>query len=134
MDRDDAIEESANLTLAEPPRAVPAGPVIVSVCVTCKIWDSGAMVGPDMFAAVQAAIGDGDPNVQVRPVAGGDPRARRARGLPDIVAVEPDVRAAGSRNRSPPSHALSRGPKISDCLFLQRGRPWSGAGVTTPPR
>src|SRR6202171_5232409 len=68
MDRDDAIEEPANLTLAEPPRAVPAGPVIVSGCVTCKISDRGAMVAPDMFAAVQAAIGDGDPNVQVRPV------------------------------------------------------------------
>jgi predicted metal-binding protein len=68
MDRDDAIEESVNLTLAEPRRAVPAGPVIVSVCVTCKISDSGAIIGPDMFAAVQAAIGDDDPNVQVRPV------------------------------------------------------------------
>ena len=68
MDRDDAIEESANPALAEPPRAVPAGPVIVSVCVTCKISDSGAIVGPDMLAAVQAAIGNGDPNVQVRPV------------------------------------------------------------------
>ena len=68
MDRDDAIGESTNPTWNEPPRAVPAGPVIVSVCVTCKISDSGAVVGPDMFAAVQAAIGDGDPNVQVRPV------------------------------------------------------------------
>jgi predicted metal-binding protein len=68
MDRDETIEESADLTLAEPPRAVPVGPVIVSVCVTCKISDSGAVVGPDMFAAVQAAIGDGDPDVQVRPV------------------------------------------------------------------
>jgi predicted metal-binding protein len=68
MDRDDAIEEPANLTLAEPPGAVPAGPVIVSVCVTCKISDSGAIVGPDMFAAVRAALGDDDPNVVVRPV------------------------------------------------------------------
>ncbi len=68
MDRDDAIKETADLTLAEPPRATPAGPVIVSVCVTCKTPDSGAIVGPDMLAAVQAAIGDGDPNVQVRPV------------------------------------------------------------------
>src|SRR6202043_1355672 len=68
MDRDDAVEESADLSLAKPPRAVPAGPVIVSVCVTCKIPDSGAIVGPDMFAAVQAAIGDGDPNVLVLPV------------------------------------------------------------------
>ena len=68
MDRDETIEESADLALAEPPRAVPAGPVVVSVCVTCKISDGGAVFGPDMFAAVQAAIGDGDPGVQVRPV------------------------------------------------------------------
>jgi predicted metal-binding protein len=38
------------------------------VCVTCKISDSGAVVGPDMFAAVRAALGDDDPNVVVRPV------------------------------------------------------------------
>jgi predicted metal-binding protein len=68
MDRDETIEESADLALAEPPRAVPAGPVVVSVCVTCKISDSGAVVGPDMFAAVRAALGDDDPNVVVRPV------------------------------------------------------------------
>ena len=68
MDRDETIEESADLALAGPPRAAPAGPVVVSVCVTCKISDSGAVVGPDMFAAIQAALGDDDPNVVVRPV------------------------------------------------------------------
>ncbi len=68
MDRDETIEESSDLALAEPPRAVPAGPVVVSVCVTCKVSDSGAVVGPDMFAAVRAALADDDPSVVVRPV------------------------------------------------------------------
>ena len=68
MDRESTDAQIPDSTQAEPPRAVPAGPVIVSVCTTCKTADGGTVVGPDMFAAVQAAIGNGDPNVQVRPV------------------------------------------------------------------
>ena len=45
----------------------PASPVVVSVCVTCKTAD-GAIVGPDMLAAVQAAIGGASDDVVVRPV------------------------------------------------------------------
>jgi predicted metal-binding protein len=61
----------------DPPATVPAdqpapmaacGPVLVSVCITCKTADGGTVVGPDMFAAVQAAIGAADANVMVRPV------------------------------------------------------------------
>ena len=41
--------------------------MVVSVCTTCKSSD-GSVVGPDMFAAVQAAIGAADADVLVRPV------------------------------------------------------------------
>jgi len=69
MDRESADEQSAATTLAEPPHVnMPAGPVIVSVCTTCKTADGGAVVGPEMFAAVRAAIGEGDPNIIVWPV------------------------------------------------------------------
>jgi predicted metal-binding protein len=73
MDREDAKkadrQESDELNLIEPERDVaPVGPVVVSVCTTCRTADGGAVVGPDMFAAVKAAIGDFDPDVQVRPV------------------------------------------------------------------
>jgi predicted metal-binding protein len=69
MDRESADDQSADLTRVEPPpRNWPEGPVIVSVCTTCKTADGGAVVGPDMFAAVQAALGKDDPNVVVRPV------------------------------------------------------------------
>jgi predicted metal-binding protein len=69
MDRDNADNESADLTQAEPPqRNWPEGPVIVSVCTTCKTADGGEVVGPAMFAAVQAALGNEDANVIVRPV------------------------------------------------------------------
>jgi predicted metal-binding protein len=46
----------------------PDGPVIVSVCTTCKTADEGRVVGPDMLAAVRAALGVDDSNVVVRPV------------------------------------------------------------------
>ena len=42
--------------------------MIVSVCTTCKTADGGTVVGPDMFAAVRAALGKDDPSVVVRPV------------------------------------------------------------------
>jgi predicted metal-binding protein len=57
---------SGDASLAEPLRPVPSAPVVVSVCVSCKAADTGAMVGPDMLDAVKAAIGD--PAVMVRPV------------------------------------------------------------------
>jgi predicted metal-binding protein len=68
MDRNSADRDSADLALAEAARVhVPSGPTVVSVCVTCKIADSGTVVGPDMFQSVKAAIGSSD-HVQVRPV------------------------------------------------------------------
>ena len=68
MDRDTA-ELSGETMLVEPPRPVPAGPVVVSVCISCKASDgSGVVVGPEMFEAVNAALGDGDPAIMVRPV------------------------------------------------------------------
>jgi predicted metal-binding protein len=45
----------------------PSGPIVVSVCITCKTADSGAVVGPDMLRSIKAAIGPSD-HVQVRPV------------------------------------------------------------------
>jgi len=67
MDRDSTTLPS-DVTMTEPPRNhAPSGPVIVSVCTTCKSADgSGAVVGPDMFAAMTAALGDSE--VMVRPV------------------------------------------------------------------
>jgi predicted metal-binding protein len=50
-----------------PAHTFPAAPVIVSVCTTCKTAD-GRIVGPDMFAAVLAALDAGDGTVMVRPV------------------------------------------------------------------
>jgi predicted metal-binding protein len=69
MDRENADEASTESTLAEPIRShAPGGPVIVSVCITCKTADGGEVVGPEMFAAVQAALGQDDAGVVVRPV------------------------------------------------------------------
>jgi predicted metal-binding protein len=66
MDRDPA-ELSGEQIL--PPRPAAVGPVVVSVCTTCKAADgSGAVVGPEMFDAVKAALGDADTAVVVRPV------------------------------------------------------------------
>jgi predicted metal-binding protein len=68
MDRENAGRESADATLVEAARAhAPSGPTIVSVCITCKTADGGAVVGPDMFKSVEAALGSSD-RVQVRPV------------------------------------------------------------------
>ena len=69
MDRDSADQSSADLMPIEPPHLnVPSGPVIVSVCTTCKTADGSAVVGPEMFAAVKAALDTGDADVVVRPV------------------------------------------------------------------
>jgi predicted metal-binding protein len=68
MDRKNADRDSADLALVEAVRAnVPDGPVIVSVCVTCKTADGAAVLGPDMFESVKAALGSSD-DIQVRPV------------------------------------------------------------------
>src|SRR6218665_2336476 len=67
MDHDTA-EISDEQIPAEQPRLAPAGPVVVSVCINCKAADTGTIVGPEMFDAVKAALGDGDAAVIVRPV------------------------------------------------------------------
>lgn len=68
MDREKADQDPADLALVEAVRAsAPSGPTLVSVCITCKTADGGAVVGPDMFQSVKAAIGASD-RVQVRPV------------------------------------------------------------------
>ena len=68
MDRESADRESADVALVEAARAkVPSGPIVVSVCITCKTADGAAVVGPDMFESVKAAIGSSD-RVLVRPV------------------------------------------------------------------
>ncbi|KIZ46877.1 hypothetical protein OO17_06005 [Rhodopseudomonas palustris] len=56
------------MTPIEPRRDAPAGPVVVSVCTTCKSADGSATVGPQMFDAIKAGLGAGDPGVVVRPV------------------------------------------------------------------
>ncbi len=66
MDHDSA-DISGDPTSIEQPRPVPAGPVVVSVCISCKA-EGGAVVGPDMFASVNAALGGGDEAILVRPV------------------------------------------------------------------
>ena len=72
MDRDGAIDPTAGQTLIETPETNPAanlpGPVVVSVCITCKTADGSAVVGPEMYAAVKAAIGQHDAGIAVRPV------------------------------------------------------------------
>ena len=68
MDRDSADQPLVDSMPIEPPRNhEPGGPVIVSVCTTCKTADGSAVVGPEMFASVRAALGE-DANVLVRPV------------------------------------------------------------------
>jgi len=68
MDRNISAEEPATTLPADGPApSTSRGAVVVSVCTTCKSSD-GSVVGPDMFAAVKAAIGADDENVTVRPV------------------------------------------------------------------
>ena len=60
MDRESADDQSPiRRRLNRRSQIVPEGPVIVSVCTTCKTADGGTVVGPDMFAAVRAALGEG---------------------------------------------------------------------------
>jgi predicted metal-binding protein len=68
MDRDIYTDEPATSEPTDRPAPLAScGPVVVSVCITCKTADGSAVVGPDMFAAVKAAIG-ADASVMVRPV------------------------------------------------------------------
>ena len=68
MDRDGFPDNPTTATVSDvPARALPAPPVVVSVCVTCKTAD-GRLVGPDMLTAVTAAFGTNDQTVVVRPV------------------------------------------------------------------
>jgi predicted metal-binding protein len=63
MDRDISTEPGVTNKSAKP-----SGPIIVSVCTTCKTADGGMVVGADMFEAIKAALGTTDANVTVRPV------------------------------------------------------------------
>jgi predicted metal-binding protein len=68
MDRDRADRDSADVALMEAARVhAPSGSTLVSVCITCKTADGGAVVGPEMFESVKAAFCASD-RVQVRPV------------------------------------------------------------------
>jgi predicted metal-binding protein len=69
MDRDSSLDEPFAINPTEPSEtAGPCGPVVFSVCITSKSADGSSVVGPGMFAAVQAAIGTTDQTVTVRPV------------------------------------------------------------------
>ena len=69
MDRDCPADEISTTPPADHPASETSNPaVVVSVCITCKSADGAAVVGPGMFAALKAAIGDADANVMVRPV------------------------------------------------------------------
>ncbi len=69
MDRDIPAEQPAATIVADRPAPIAScGPVVVSVCITCKTADGSAVVGPGMFAAVKAAIDAADASVMVRPV------------------------------------------------------------------
>jgi predicted metal-binding protein len=66
MDRDNPADDIPTMVPAD--QLASRGAVVISVCITCKTADGSAVVGPGMFAAVKAAIGDADANVLVRPV------------------------------------------------------------------
>lgn len=68
MDRDSATQPAGQALIERPQANLPDRPVVVSVCITCKTADGGAVVGPEMYAAVQAAIGKDDASIAVRPV------------------------------------------------------------------
>jgi predicted metal-binding protein len=72
MDRE-SLDDHPSDSRLEPlqsnlPANLPENPVIVSVCTTCKTADGATVVGPDMFAAVRAALGEDESGVVVRPV------------------------------------------------------------------
>ena len=66
MDRDISADEIPMTVPCDAP-ATPCQ-VVVSVCITCKTADGSVVVGPGMFAALKAAIGDAEASVVVRPV------------------------------------------------------------------
>lgn len=68
MDRDIPADTSTTAAMADASvNATPGAPVVVSVCTTCKATD-GTVVGPNMLAAVTAALGTNDRTILVRPV------------------------------------------------------------------
>ena len=75
MDREDSDEPYVHPTFADPTPATdspggsaPAHPVVVSICNTCKTSDGSPPIGPELFAAMHAEVGDHDPHVVVRRV------------------------------------------------------------------
>ena len=83
MDREVPADEIATTVPVD--RLAPmvsCGPVVVSVCITCKTADGNTVVGPDMFAAVKARS---TPPCTVRGAAGAIPQrlqaARHRRGI-----------------------------------------------------
>jgi predicted metal-binding protein len=68
MDCDSTPDKSATAAMTGSPLdAIPRAPIVVSVCTTCKTAD-GNVVGPEMLAAVTAALGVSDGTILVRPV------------------------------------------------------------------
>jgi predicted metal-binding protein len=68
MDRNDVDQQDIDPRPDESlPQTAPGGPIVVSVCITCKRSD-GVLVGPAMFDAIQVATGEHDAAVQVRRV------------------------------------------------------------------
>lgn len=69
MDHEISTDEPTALAPADRlSTKAPCGPVLVSVCITCKSADGNTVVGPSMFTAVTAAIGATNTHVTVRPV------------------------------------------------------------------
>ncbi|WP_084799574.1 DUF1636 domain-containing protein [Bradyrhizobium sp. Ai1a-2] len=68
MDRNDVDQQHPDPCPDESlPATAPDGPVIVSVCVTCKTSE-GVLAGPAMFDAIRDATAERDAAVQVRRV------------------------------------------------------------------
>ena len=68
MDCDSTPDKSATAAMiGSPLDAIPRAPIVVSVCTTCKTAD-GSVAGPEMLAAVTAALGANDGTIIVRPV------------------------------------------------------------------
>jgi predicted metal-binding protein len=68
MDHEISTDKPATMPADRSSTATPCGPVLVSVCITCKSADASTVVGPGMFNAVRAAIGATNTHVTVRPV------------------------------------------------------------------
>jgi predicted metal-binding protein len=68
MDRSPNDDQSASQTADDADRSTrPTGPVVISVCVSCKAAD-GSNAGVPMRDAIAAALGGADAQVQLRPV------------------------------------------------------------------